>query len=637
MPGYHHVVPPGQYTCICSMDVSQVRAISLPSRSQGKLTAIFAVAVTILSLVALFCCIPYASGYGFRPVSLLDNATAFWFGSGDWAHGIAVIPLAALLVFIKRAELSTVPINGSWAGLFVLLVSALTYWFGAVADLQYIGYLSLQGFLAGFVLWILGPAFFRKIFLIWVFITFTWPFVFLDQYVGFPLRLLMSDASAHFLNLVGVPALKDGTAILSAPNPGAGLLTGHRFSVDVADPCSGLHSLFALTMVSGFYAILTLRRWWQVLLVTLVAVPLAIFGNLCRIVMLTAGALLFGNTFAIGSLENPSWFHEAAGIMVYVAALSGVLVVAGIVKGGVPFRPRTRRRPRPREKLISSGGDHLRLESFRASPSRPDQIEDEDEDDKHLGNPPTEQANRNGALLWRPIVGLLVVAGAGVLVVLSSTSHRAGVAGVKMDLPDSIDDALGFDGDLVREHRLLPADTEFVKKQYLSASPTLITCEIVLTGAERSSIHRAEACLLGQGWTLLSAEEVNVPVVTGRAQRVKLLQLSKVRDGQQLFGYFLYWYVGADRITDDTLSRIFLSTWDQLTRGVNHRWAYVTVNGELAPSQSGSEEAKRALVSRLIRFAADIIPIVQKPETLAKTANAHELTRRQTRTNPIAD
>jgi exosortase len=596
------------------MSTLGVGAVATVSRSRGKLAAIFAVAVTIFSLLTLFCCIPYASGYGFRPVSLLENATGFWFGSGDWAHGIAVIPLTALLVFVKRTELNTVPRNGSWAGLSVLLVSALTYWFGAIADLQYIGYLSLQGFLAGFVLWILGPTFFKKIFLIWVFITFTWPFVFLDQYVGFPLRLLMSDASTHFLNLIGVPALKDGTAILSAPNPAAGLLTGQRFSVDVADPCSGLHSLFALTMVSGFYAILTLRRGWQVLLLTLVAVPLAIFGNLCRIVMLTAGALLFGNAFAIGSLENPSWFHEAAGILVYVAALSGVLLVATLVKGGIPFRSRTRRRPRRREELLSPNSADITFDSFQHAGSRPNKIEDEDDKSSKIGN-----GTRNSALIWRSIVGLLISAGAGALVIVSSTSHRAGVAGVRMELPDSIGDALGFDGDLEREHRLLPADTEFVKKQYLSASPTPVNCEIVLTGAERSSIHRAEACLLGQGWTLLSAGEITVPLAAGRAQRVKLLRLSKVRDGQQLFGYFLYWYVGADRITDDTFSRIFLSSWDQLARGVNHRWAYVTVNSELAPSQSGSEGAKRALVSRLVRFAADIIPIVQKPETLAGT------------------
>jgi hypothetical protein len=78
---------------------------------------------------------------------------------------------------------------------------------------------------------------------------FAWPFVFLDQYVSFPLRLFMSSVSGHFLNLVGVPTVREGTAILSAADPATGLEIGKRFSVDIADPCSGIHSLFALTMV----------------------------------------------------------------------------------------------------------------------------------------------------------------------------------------------------------------------------------------------------------------------------------------------------------------------------------------------------------------------------------------------------
>lgn len=556
-------------------------AVSTVARPAGKLPAILAVATSAFSLLTLFSFIPYAAGYGFVPNSLFENAKVLWLGSSEWTHGLAVIPLAGLLLFLRRRVLGAIPIKGSWLGLPVLTVSALAYWFGAVADLQYVGYISLQGFLAGLVLWVLGSRFFKEISLIWAFLTFAWPFVFLDQYLGLPLRLLMSDASAHFLNLIGLPALKDGTAILSAPNPAVGLLTGQRFSVDVADPCSGLHSLFALTMVSSFYAIVILRRWWQVVIVTLAALPLAIFGNLCRIVMLTVGALQFGNAFAVGSLENPSWFHDAAGILVYVAALSGVLLIASLVK-----------------KIMS------RNASTRATGSPEVEIQ------------PLAPGVGNGVPVWRSMVVLLIAAGIGTTVIVSSLSHRIGVAGVKMELPDTVGDALGFDGSLDREHRLLPADTEFAKKEYLSASPTPITCEIVLTGVERSSIHRAEACLLGQGWTILSDEKVSVVLAAGRKQDLRMLNLSKVRDGQRLFGCFLYWYVGADRTTDDTFSRIFLTSWDQLARGVNHRWAYVTVTSELTPSQSGSEEAKRALVSRLVRFAADIIPIVQKPETL---------------------
>jgi|GEM_PF-92120 len=588
------------------------RAISIFSFSRGRLSAIFATATGFLSLLALFSCIPYAAGYGVRPISLLENATVLWFGSSEWTHGLAVIPLAGLLVFLRRSRLTVVPVKGSWLGLFVLLLSALAYWFGAVADLQYVGYLSLQGFLAGLVLWFLGAKFFKEIFLVWAFLAFTWPLVFLDQYLGFPLRLLMSDASAHFLNLIRIPAVKDGTAILSAPNPAAGLLTGQRFNVDVADPCSGLHSLFALTMVSGFYAILSFRRWWQVLLVTLAALPLAIFGNLCRIVMLTVGTLQFGNDFAIGSLDNPSWFHEAAGILVYVAALSGVFLIASLVNSGSLFRSR---RPRPRAEPLSLTSDPQGFDSisYRTDIDRRIELEDE----KIAKNLPADHSPGIRGLVWRSIVVLLVAAGAAVTVTISSSFRSIGAAGVEMELPDTVGDALGFQGSLDREHRLLPADTEFAKKEYLNASPTPITCELILTGAERSSIHRAEACLLGQGWTILNDQEVRIPLATGQTQKARLLGMSKVRDGQRLFGYFLYWYVGADRTTDDTFSRIFLTSWDQLTRGVNHRWAYVTLSTELAPSQAGSEEAKQTLVSRLERFAADIIPMIQKPQTIA--------------------
>jgi exosortase len=571
------------------MPAIEGRAVSILPRSRSGFGLLFATAAGVLSLLTLFFCIPYAAGYGFRPVSLFENARMLWFGFSEWTHGIVVVPLAGLLIFLRRRELSMVPAKGSWLGLFVLLISALAYWFGAIADLQYIGYLSLQGFLAGLVLWLVGLTFFKEVFLIWAFLTFAWPFIFLDQYLAFPLRLLMSSASAHFLTLIGIPTLKEGTAILSAPNPGLGLFTGQRFSVDVADPCSGLHSLFALTMVAGFYASLIFRRGWQVVVVTLSALPLAVFGNLCRIVMLTAGALQFGNAFAIGSAENPSWFHEGAGVLVYVAALAGVFLAAFLVKT-VSQRAGTSENEGGRAR--TPVGACLACEADGVS-------------------------RRKSTLVWRSIVVLLVTMATGASVIFSSTSHRKGVAGVKMELPDSVGEALGFEGNLDREHRLLPADTEFVKKKYLSQSPTPINCEIVLTGVERSSIHRAEVCLLGQGWTILSSREVSVALATGQTQKARLLSMSRVQDGQPLFGCFLYWYVGADRSTDDTFSRIFLTTWDELTRGMNHRWAYVTVNGELTPSQSGSEEAKQALISRLVKFAADVIPIIQKPETLA--------------------
>jgi exosortase len=253
----------------------------------------------------------------------------------EWTHGMLVFPIVLFLVFWKKKELSRVPIKGSWIGFPVLLLAIVLYWAGYIAGLQYVGYLSIMTFIAGFVLWFLGTRFFGTVFFIWAFLMFAWPFVFLDQYIAFPLRLLMSEASARVLNAIHVPTIREGTAILSAPDIRTALQKGARFSVDVADPCSGIRSLFALTMISALYGIFSFRKSWQILVLFLIAFPFAIFGNLCRILMLTFGTIGFGSRFAIGTLEEPSWFHEGAGFIVYIAALLGVLSV-GIFIGRFP-------------------------------------------------------------------------------------------------------------------------------------------------------------------------------------------------------------------------------------------------------------------------------------------------------------
>ena len=283
------------------------------------------------ALAVLFAGVPYSLGYGLQPSSLLRQTWAMWTGFPEWRHGVLVIPLAAFLVYLKRNELKRVPIRGSWCGLPVLALATVLFWAGFITDLQYVGYAALQLFAAGLVIWFLGTRFFGAVLFIWLFLGFAWPLVFLDQYVAFPLRLLMSNASAHALNLLGVATVRAGTAILSAPDPAAGIGTGQRFSVDVADPCSGLHSLFALTMVSALYAIAAFRCWWQIFALFLAAFPLAIFGNVCRIILLTFGTMAFGSRFALGSEERPAWFHSTAGFLVYGVALAGLLLVGNVL------------------------------------------------------------------------------------------------------------------------------------------------------------------------------------------------------------------------------------------------------------------------------------------------------------------
>ena len=70
-------------------------------------------------------------------------------------------------------------------------------------------------------------------------------------------------------------------------------------------------------MSSALYAYFILPKTWQKWILFACSPALAILGNLTRIVMLSLGSLQFGSQFAIGTNDEPSWFHEAAGYAVF--------------------------------------------------------------------------------------------------------------------------------------------------------------------------------------------------------------------------------------------------------------------------------------------------------------------------------
>jgi hypothetical protein len=220
--------------------------------------------------------------------------------------------------------------------------------------------------------------------------------------------------------------------------------------------------------------------------------------------------------------------------------------------------------------------------------------------------------------LWRSLVALLFVVLAASAVYRTREANGISEAGVNMALPDTVGGYLGFDRAISgSERQFLPKDTEFAKKGYIGVDPTEITCEIVLSGAQRNSIHRPQVCLIGQGWTIVDEKPLPVLLASHRRQRVRVLTLTRVEDGRKIDGYFLYWFVGKDATTDDHFERVLLTSWDRVTRGTNHRWAYVIVSG-IMPKERDSEEARNELLDHLTSFTRDIIPLIQKSQVNAR-------------------
>lgn len=285
----------------------------------------------LVVLSALYLLLPYASGYADTRIPIFTFAYRLWNIGEDWQH-CYLVPFGVIgMIWYSRQSLLQLALYGSWIGLPVLLLGFFIYWIGFRADNVYIGYASFMVVFAGLILWLLGLRWMWALFYPWAFSVFIFPLTFLDNWIAFPLRMVMSQASVTVLNLIGIASVKSGTAILSAPNAVAGLRAGEAFSVDVADPCSGIRSLFALMMVSALYGFFTQNQFWKRAILFLCSIPLAVAGNLARIIMLTIGTIVMGPEVAIGSLEHPTLFHMVAGYLVFIVALGGMLGVGWLL------------------------------------------------------------------------------------------------------------------------------------------------------------------------------------------------------------------------------------------------------------------------------------------------------------------
>ena len=288
---------------------------------------------TVLLLTALLLMLQYSFGVGTTSYSLGLYIWRNWTENEDMGHGFLIVPAFCFLIYHDRVRLLSLTPRCGWGGLPLLIIGLLLFWAGNQADVTFLGLISVVISVVGCVWWLLGWEFLKALAFPIAFLLFAIPFPGLDMMIALPLRYLMSTISVHVLNMIGIPVILVGTGILSAPDIAHHLPAGQKFAVDVANPCSGIRSLFALMMVGALFAHFTLKGAWRKWVLFLCTPPLAVMGNLARILMLTIGTVLFGSEFALGKnpLEHPSWFHMLAGYLVFIVALLGMMGVASLL------------------------------------------------------------------------------------------------------------------------------------------------------------------------------------------------------------------------------------------------------------------------------------------------------------------
>ncbi len=541
--------------------------------------------VTLGVLALLFVFWPYSHWSFTSRASILGGLVRTVWDDPEWFFCIFVPFLVGWLVWKKRAELAALPLEGSWAGLAFVVAGLVCYWIGYKVDTSYPGYAAAQLIAAGLIILFGGWRWMRALAFPWLFLLFTWPMYPLEDRISFPLRMAMAKGSSVAINLIGIDVVREGTAIYSAADPAAGLKQGERFMLDVDAPCAGMRSLFSLVMITVIYAYVSLRGLRQRVMLVLCAVPLAMLGNLARMMLLAVGSVLFGVEVAVGrnidGHQEMSLYHEMAGYAVFGVALGGMFAIGSL--------------------LERRGGKKKRSAAVEAAGVR----------------------GEAGSVVVRV---LAVVGLTGLTLLLCGIvggQPPLGAPGVVKALPLRIGEVQGWEGEAdQRETNMLAEDVRILRNHYILPSGANVTISVVLSGAERRSLHRPEICLPAQGWNVLDEVVVETPDLKHGSQEMKMVRMLRDYAGpdgvpRRLRALNLFFYVGSQGVTTpDYYDHVLKSYLHALTRNVNHRWALVSFFMPFAESAVGQGDpmAELTAMEELREFAGQAAAVIKQRE-----------------------
>jgi hypothetical protein len=213
----------------------------------------------------------------------------------------------------------------------------------------------------------------------------------------------------------------------------------------------------------------------------------------------------------------------------------------------------------------------------------------------------------NRTKLFLFVVTLALIAGTAGLLGQLRSYQRLGKPGVKTQrLPDSNrlqvflpEKVLDYQSESVDidevTQKALPQDTSFGQRRYTAPDGFVTLVNVVLMGADRTSLHKPQFCLEGQGWHIDkgASAETKVPIIrpsTYDLPVIKLVTSKQVEANgqtQTARGLYVYWFVADNALSGSAsgMERVLSSARQLVHTGVLQRWAYVSCFAVCAPGQ----------------------------------------------------
>ena len=220
------------------------------------------------------------------------------------------------------------------------------------------------------------------------------------------------------------------------------------------------------------------------------------------------------------------------------------------------------------------------------------------------------------------IVVLALVSGTAFL--LAAVPQKLGQAGVKASpiegstrwqiyLPEHILDFNSTNREMdAKSMEMLPKDTSLAERVYFKPGMIPISASVVLMGTDRTSIHKAEYCLLGQGMHIVQSTQETLPMSQPKAYDLPIIKFVADAtfnvDGKEVPQkcVYVYWYVADGLLSNDRsgVERMWSMARGLLFTGVLQRWAYVRFYAFCDPGQEDAtfNQIKQMIVASVPQF-----------------------------------
>jgi len=499
-----------------------------------------------------------------------------------WYAHSHIIPLISLwLVWRDRRALARIPRQVFYPGIGVIVLALALHWAGAKSQQTRLTVLSMMVLAWGLPLFVCGWPMAKRLLFPCGFLIFSLPLNFFDA-AAYPLRLIAAAFTTGVSNGLGLEVSRVGGVIIFDKLEG--------ISFNLADSRSGIFAvtgIIAYAVLVGYLARMTPLR--RILLIAM-SIPLLVLANIVR------GLIGIITATVAGGAAGTTLFNILSGPAIVVLAFGGITAF------GWRWREPAHDTPlfNPAPAAASSAPSALAISALLLAlaiwwiPTNLT-ITHEDAAGVNLDLPAGIGAWSGGMLLF---------------------CHNPADAGEQVAPDLGPGDPCPTCGQPLHEmtlveRSLLPPDTTVRKNRYTSDQNKMLYLSIVLSGKDRSSIHRPEVCLVGPNSQINNTLFHTVRLQDGSNLKVKVLEMVYTvpdRQGQtrSVATYYAYWFAGINRETPSHYQRMWWMARDRLFRNRSYRWAYISVAGaRMTPG--------REYLTEMDSFIRDAYPVLHRP------------------------